>query len=101
MTFEDYINNPLADLGTHNIREVGRDNVCGFTIDTCWTNDEGFETAIEDSKGDWHVVERYKTQEESAEGHEKWIEKIRNGERKVKCLSWSDTSNLDGEIKLK
>ena len=101
MTFEDYMNNPLKDLGTHNIREVGRDKVCGFTIDTCWTHDEGFETAIEDSKGDWHVVERYKNQEEAAEGHEKWIGKIRNGERKVKRLSWSDTTNLDKEIELK
>ena len=101
MGFIDYMNNPFDMIGNHNQREVGRDEVDGFIIDTCWTSDEGFETAIEQKNRIWVVVERYKNQEEAVSGHEKWCGFIREGKRKVKSLGWSDMSFMNTEVELK
>ena len=46
----------------------------GIGISTCYTSDEGFETALLDGN-EIHPVERYKTQAEAVIGHQKWIEK--------------------------
>lgn len=52
---------------------VGRDDVGEYTIDTCYTVDCGWETAV--WKGDdspMIVVARYATKEEAQEGHSDW-----------------------------
>lgn len=44
-------------------------------IDSCFTFDEGFETAIRKMGSEnWVIVERYKNKEEMAKGHAKWCE---------------------------
>ena len=51
---------------------VGRDRVKGYTIDTCYTSDCGWETAIWKGCSSLVIVEYYNSQEEAAEGHDKW-----------------------------
>ena len=95
----DFLTNPLGMMGNYEERKTGRDEIDGFIISTCWTTDEGFETAIID-KNKVHVVERYSNENEAGKGHEKWIRFIREGNRKVKTLGWSDTPELDEEVTL-
>ena len=46
----------------------------GYTIDTCYTADCGYETAIwHDKLGSMVIVERYSNKEEAKIGHEKWV----------------------------
>jgi hypothetical protein len=61
-------------MGDKNRGEiVGRDEVNNYTIDTCYTLDCGWETAVCKGEGDWIVVARYETKEQAQEGHEDWI----------------------------
>ena len=99
MGLKDFLLNPTTMMGNYEERKTGRDDIDGFTIPTCWTTDEGFETAIID-KHKVHIVERYPNEIEAGKGHEKWIKFIREGNRKVKTLGWSDTPSLDEEVVL-
>lgn len=62
----------LRDAGDYAMRNVARDTVDTLLIDTAFTSDEGYETAIID-KNQTCPVERYKDRESSEEGHKKWI----------------------------
>lgn len=53
---------------------VGRDEVEDYTVDTCYTADAGYETAIMKDGGDWVIVARYSSYEAAEEGHKKWNE---------------------------
>jgi len=94
MAFKDFLKNPLSDLGNYDSRVVGRDAVRGFAVSTCWTHDEGFETAVID-EGTVYIVERYKDLEEAGIGHERWCGKIRDGIKEIPHLCWSDYPSLD------
>lgn len=52
--------------------EAGHTEVGEYLVDTCYTRDCGFETAILKNDGDWIVVEYYKNLSEAKKGHEKW-----------------------------
>ena len=54
--------------------EILRNNINDFTIDSCYTFDEGYETAIWKDLNNMIIVERYSTKEEMKEGHKKWCE---------------------------
>lgn len=43
-----------------------------YIVDSCYTFDEGYETAIMNNGNAWVIVERYPTYEEMKIGHEKW-----------------------------
>lgn len=59
-------------LGTYDEqRKVAHDVVDGVEIDTAYTDDMGYETAIIAEAG-WRPVERYDTREEAEAGHEAW-----------------------------
>lgn len=51
---------------------VGRDTVGDYTIDTCYTIDQGWETAVWKGDGDIVIVDRYPSKESAREGHEDW-----------------------------
>ena len=51
---------------------VGRDTVGDYTIDTCYTIDQGWETAVWKGDGDIVIVGRYPDKETACEGHEDW-----------------------------
>lgn len=60
-------NNPYAD-------PVGRDNIGDYTIDTCYTTDQGYETAIWFQNHGMIIVARYGTREEAVIGHQEWCD---------------------------
>lgn len=54
---------------------VGRDEVGEYTIDTCYTLDQGWETAVwKGDAGEIIIVGRYATEEDAKDGHETWCE---------------------------
>ena len=54
--------------------KVGRDVIGDYTIDTCDTVDQGYETAIWKDDGDIIIVERYPNKMRAEIGHSKWCE---------------------------
>ena len=54
--------------------KLGRTHVNGLIVSTVDSYDCGLETAIVDANGAY-PVERYKTAEEAAKGHEKWCKR--------------------------
>ena len=60
--------------GSYNGEKIGTDIVGDYTIDTCDTIDQGWETAVWKGENPMIIVDRYKTKEEAVKGHENWIE---------------------------
>lgn len=54
--------------------KVGNDIIGDYTIDTCDTVDQGYETAIWKDDGDIIIVERYPNKMRAEIGHSKWCE---------------------------
>lgn len=61
-------NNHYQDL-------VGRDTVGKYTIDTCYTMDQGYETAVWKDSGEIVIVARYSNRSEAQDGHQFWKDK--------------------------
>lgn len=64
----------IMDKYNYNERVVARDKIENYTIDTAYTSDYGYETAIWKDDNDMVIVERYFDKETSQEGHKKWCE---------------------------
>ena len=54
--------------------KVGNDIIGDYTIDTCDTMDQGYETAMWKDDGDIIIVERYPNRMRAEVGHSKWCE---------------------------
>jgi hypothetical protein len=54
--------------------EVGRDTVGEYTIDTCYTIDQGWETAVWKNDHPMIIVGRYASKEDAQQGHKDWCE---------------------------
>ena len=54
--------------------KVGNDIIGDYTIDTCDTVDQGYETAMWKDDGDIIIVERYPNKMRANIGHSKWCE---------------------------
>ena len=54
--------------------KVGNDVIGDYTIDTCDTVDQGYETAMWKDDGDIIIVERYPNKMRAEIGHSKWCE---------------------------
>jgi hypothetical protein len=63
----------LNDIDDYEIRKVARDEIDTLSVDTAFTSDEGYETAIIDKNGT-HPVERYEDCQSSIDGHKRWVE---------------------------
>lgn len=53
---------------------VGNDTVNGYLIDTCYTIDQGWETAVCYKENDWIIVARYPDRAMAEQGHKNWVE---------------------------
>ena len=53
---------------------IGRDIVGDYTIDTCYTIDQGWETAVWKGSNPMIIVGRYASKKDAQEGHENWRE---------------------------
>ncbi len=78
-----FLNGKLED-------KVGNDEFDGKIVDTCYTYDNGYETAIshpEFDNGDWIIVEYYDDKESATKGHNKWVELIKEDKfDKIRCV---------------
>ena len=54
--------------------KAGNDIIGDYTIDTCYTVDQGYETAMWKGDGDIIIVERYPNKMRAEIGHSKWCE---------------------------
>lgn len=71
----DTLESLLFGLFTNNRNDVvGNDKVNDYTVDTCYTNDAGYETAVMRDGGEWVIVERYSSREAAEAGHKVWVE---------------------------
>ena len=62
-------------MGDKNRGEIiGRDEVNNYTIDTCYTIDQGWETAVWYMDYPMIIVARYPDKEMAAQGHNEWVE---------------------------
>jgi len=53
--------------------KCGHDCVGDYTVDTCDTNDCGYETAIWKGNNNMVIVERYPSKQDATIGHYKWV----------------------------
>ena len=73
-------------------RVVANNKVGDYTIDTAYTTDYGYETAIWKGDNDMIIVERYSNKQESETGHKKWCEFCKSKPKSVYSVQ------LDREI---
>ena len=61
---------------TGNEERIGHSIVGNYEVDTVYTVDQGYETAIWKTGNSWDmiVVQRYEAKDEAIEGHSLWIE---------------------------
>lgn len=71
----DSFENLLFGLFNNNRKEtdvVGNDEVGDYVIDTCYTIDAGYETAVWKDCGDIIIVQRYPDRKSAEKGHSIW-----------------------------
>ena len=85
----------MSDYDNYESRKVNRTDINGYTIDTVYTSDYGYETAIwkNDSDG-MAIVERYANKIDAVEGHSKWIAFCKGNPSKV----WNIQTEKDFEF---
>lgn len=74
--------------------KVGRDTIDDYTIDTCDTMDQGYETAMWKGDGDIIIVERYPNKERAEAGHTKWCEFAKTNPEHVYSVQVDDHVNF-------
>ena len=76
--------NIMSDYGNYENRKVNRTDINGYTIDTAYTSDYGYETAIwKNGQHDMAIVERHADKDKAIEGHNKWVEFCKTNPSKV------------------
>lgn len=93
INMDDIINNFFLNGGItrgiierkkqENNGDVLHTNINNYTIDSCYTFDEGYETAIWKGNNSIIVVERYSNIEEMQKGHKKWCEFCKTNPKKA------------------
>lgn len=74
--------------------EVLRTNINDYTIDSCNTFDEGYETAIWYKDNEIVIVERYYSKKDMNEGHSKWCEFCKSNPKEVYSVQYDKMVNL-------
>ena len=64
----------LNDWDNYEDRVVENTKINKYTIDTAYTSDYGYETAIWKDDNEMIIVERYPSKETSKSGHKKWCD---------------------------
>ncbi len=62
----------------HDSDLIGRDQVDDYTIDTCLTADQDYETAVWVADHNMVIVARYATREEAVLGHREWVNRCKS-----------------------
>lgn len=74
--------------------KAGHDTVGDYTIDTCDTMDQGYETAMWKGDGDIIIVERYLDKERAEAGHTKWCEFAKTNPEHVYSVQMDEHVNF-------
>ena len=74
--------------------KVGNDIIGDYTIDTCDTMDQGYETAIWKDNGDIIIVERYPNKMRAEVGHSKWCEFAKTNPKLVYSIQLDEFVNF-------
>ena len=80
----------MADYGNYESRKVDRTVINDYTIDTTYTSDYGYETAIWEKDSDIAIVERYEDKSEAIKGHNKWVEFCKTNPSKVWNIQYDE-----------
>lgn len=102
-TFENFWLNGGAERGIserkkqEELGSVLRDTIQGYTIDSCYTFDEGYETAIWYEDNEMVIVERYDTREEMEDGHKRWCKFCKSKPTKVFSVQLDKVVDLKQE----
>ena len=74
----------MFDYDNYASRKVDCTDINDYTIDTDYTSDYGYETAIwKNDSDDMAIVERYVDKIEAIKGHNKWVEFCKTNPSKV------------------
>lgn len=65
-----------------------------YTIDSCYTFDEGYETAIWYKDNDMIIVERYSNKDEMRKGHQKWCDFCKGNPTEVYSIQYCKIESL-------
>ena len=74
--------------------KVGNDIIGDYTIDTCDTVDQGYETAMWKDDGDIIIVERYPNKMRAEIGHSKWCEFVMTNPKFVYSVQLDEFVNF-------
>ena len=74
--------------------KVGNDIIGDYTIDTCDTIDQGYETAMWKGDGDIIIVERYPNKMRAEIGHSKWCEFAKTNPKFVYSVQLNEFVNF-------
>ena len=78
------------DADNYDSRKVEWTCVNGVAVSTCWTSDQGYETAILDNKG-VYPVQRYENREHAEFGHKDWVKRMQdNGTTHIEKLGYDN-----------
>ena len=80
----------MVDYGNYESRKVDRTVINDYTIDTAYTSDYGYETAIWKNDSAIAIVERYEDKSEAIEGHNKWVEFCKTNPSKVWNIQYDE-----------
>lgn len=69
----------MLDCDNYESRKVNRTDVDDYIVDTAYTSDYGYETAVwKKGQDSIAIVERYDNKTDAVEGHNKWVEFCKN-----------------------
>ena len=74
---------------------VGNDKVGRYTIDTCDTCDQGYETALQDEHEYLIIVERYPDRGSAKAGHKEWCKFCESNPEKAYSVQFDDYEYFD------
>lgn len=89
---------PLRGIAEREQQEKNEDvshtKINDYTIDSCYTFDEGYETAIWYKENEMVIVERYSNKEEMKKGHKKWCDFCKDNPKEVYSVQYDETVSL-------
>ena len=71
------INAVSRGCNNYSQRKIDRTDVSGVKVSTCWTSDQGYETAILDAVG-VYPVQRYENRQHAESGHKDWVKRMQD-----------------------
>ena len=84
-------------FNTFRLDDVGYNKIGKYNIDTCYTFDCGYETAIWTNKEKIIIVERYEYRFLAEKGHKKWCEFCKTNPTKAYSVQFEEFINFDNK----